>query len=371
VSDSVHERSADARSLPEWLLAQAEQRPRDVALRHKLRGVWQERSWPALRGDVVALAAGLRAQGFLPGERLLLGTEASPSEFLLALAALWLGGTLVVLEGPGAAAGPVAPSRVGARFGFASDVDALSRLRDAGAAAPELHRGSANPSAIAIERWHVPLPSESAPGSATAPSLTREWTHHELLDSARALSQAARMGANEDALLTGELSLSTQLEHLLALWLRQGFSLSFAEQPATADYDRRELGPSLIFGAAAAYAGLAERVLSNLPSGENGWGRWLRSVLGGGRGPAGRVGRRVLRHRLREVAGLARVRRALLLGSEPLPAAFERVFGVALLGWPAELAERGEAQRARTEEGAQQLTGGFEPELTASRSGVA
>jgi long-chain acyl-CoA synthetase len=371
VSDRVDERSADARSLPEWLLAQAEQRPRDVALRHKLRGVWQERSWPALRGDVVALAAGLRAQGFLPGERLLLGTEARPSEFLLGLAALWLGGTLVVLEGPGAAAGPVAPSRVGARFTFASDVDALSRLRDAGAAFPELHGDSANPPAVAIERWHVPLPPDSALGAATPPSLIRQWAHHELLDGARILSQAAGIGAEEDVMLTGEVSLSTQLEHLFALWLCHGFRLNFAEQPATADYDRRELGPTLLFGAAPGYAALAERVVSNLPSGEHGWGRWLRSVLGGGRGPATRVGQRVLRHRLREVAGLARVRRAVLLGSEPLPAAFERVFGVALLRWPAELAERGEAQRARAEGGAQQLTGGFEPELAASRSGVA
>ena len=39
-------------SLPGWLLEQAAARPRAVALRHKRLGVWQERSWDALRVEV-------------------------------------------------------------------------------------------------------------------------------------------------------------------------------------------------------------------------------------------------------------------------------------------------------------------------------
>jgi hypothetical protein len=159
-------------------------------------------------------------------------------------------------------------------------------------------------------------------------------SHERLAQNARALTTRGDIRVGDNVLAGSGLGLGDQLEHILPSWLLCGFCLNFAEEAATENADRRELGPSVVFGASRAYADLAEQVAANLPPRDRLAGRWLHGWLGG-RGAHGRLARRLLTARLREVLGLARVRSAVALGdSVPAASSFEWLFGLSLFEWP-------------------------------------
>ena len=46
-------------TLPQYLLKQAQEHPREVAIREKQKGIWQEWTWTQYLDEVRALALGL------------------------------------------------------------------------------------------------------------------------------------------------------------------------------------------------------------------------------------------------------------------------------------------------------------------------
>ncbi|MGX7828154.1 AMP-dependent synthetase/ligase [Actinokineospora sp. 24-640] len=83
--------ATEVASLPARLLRLAAERPDDVALRHKRRGVWQEWTWAQYADWVAAAAAGLRELGVGPGDRVAVHAENRPEWVVADLAAQGIG----------------------------------------------------------------------------------------------------------------------------------------------------------------------------------------------------------------------------------------------------------------------------------------
>ena len=81
----------DVASLPARLLELAAERPAAVAMRHKRRGVWQEWTWAEYADWVARAAAGLRALGVGPGDRIAVHAENRPEWVVADLAAQGIG----------------------------------------------------------------------------------------------------------------------------------------------------------------------------------------------------------------------------------------------------------------------------------------
>jgi long-chain acyl-CoA synthetase len=82
-------------SLPQMMLEVAAARHDKPMLRHWRDGAWQRMSWGDYAGAVASVAAGLRAAGIAPGDRVLLVSENRP-EFLIADTALMAIGAVTV-----------------------------------------------------------------------------------------------------------------------------------------------------------------------------------------------------------------------------------------------------------------------------------
>jgi long-chain acyl-CoA synthetase len=83
--------ATDAASLPARLLQLADERPAAVAMRHKRRGVWREWTWAEYADWVARAAAGLRALGVGPGDRIAVHAENRPEWVVADLAAQGIG----------------------------------------------------------------------------------------------------------------------------------------------------------------------------------------------------------------------------------------------------------------------------------------
>jgi long-chain acyl-CoA synthetase len=360
VAGSLDPAPEGAQTLPAWLALRAEQNGPALALRHKQQGIWRAQTWGELAASVTALVVGLRRRGFLPGDRLLLDAGASPAVFRLGLAVHWLGGALVVAD-PDA---PAPPAGAAARFAFAGDDAARARLMasQAGAAfalgllgdddAPgaelgwlslaELGRGAAPESTlqqIATDATVALIRHDRQParGASCAEARTQTWrslSHGDVVRDAHALLASGGIGAGDEALAAGELWLGAQLDSVLSTWLISGFTLSFVESTATADADRRELGPTLFFADPGGLADLVARTTHSLPPRGGLERRWLERALDGA-GAAARLARRPIVHRLREVVGFGRLERAVVFGdAASARAGLQRLFGLAPFEWP-------------------------------------
>ena len=82
-------------SMPGLLRHRAQQMPDKIALRQKVRGIWQGVTWGDYYQNVQAFALYLRAQGFGPGDKLVVASDGTPEWFYADLAAQSLGGVTV------------------------------------------------------------------------------------------------------------------------------------------------------------------------------------------------------------------------------------------------------------------------------------
>ena len=82
-------------TLPGLLRHRAVQTPDRIALREKVRGVWNGITWGQYFEKVRALALYLRSQGFGPGDKLVIASDGTPEWFYADLAAQALGGVTV------------------------------------------------------------------------------------------------------------------------------------------------------------------------------------------------------------------------------------------------------------------------------------
>lgn len=362
----MHELLAD--SLPASLLARAQQRGAQVALRHKRLGVWQVRTWAQLQAEVQGLAMALHLAGFTPGERLVILSRPRPEALLASLAAQWLGGVAALLD-------PLAPEpaqvdvlrALAAGFVFAEGQEEVERVRQAGLTPQLLFYADARGLAASTAQDYAQLTAQPAEanvpmracGELPAFSFHRlddagqaqeQWLRHaELLGEGRRLIAQERLSANEEALAARTFAASGQARYLLAPWLLAGFRLNFPESLATRDNDRRELGPTLVLGTHDSYGRLYVLAQQRLPLPSSLLRRWLDWALDS-RGGVLRnsVGHWLLRRPLRDVLGLSRTRVPLLVG-DALPGeaqAFFAALGVAPRAWP-EAAHWQAAQRLR------------------------
>ncbi len=82
-------------TMPGLLRHRARNTPDRIALREKVRGIWQGVTWADYFEKVRAFALYLRTQGFGPGDKLVIASDGSPEWFYADLAAQSLGGVTV------------------------------------------------------------------------------------------------------------------------------------------------------------------------------------------------------------------------------------------------------------------------------------
>jgi long-chain acyl-CoA synthetase len=88
---------ADEKTLPQFLLRNAQQRPREVAIREKEKGIWQQWTWAQYLDEVRALALGLVALEFEKNDKLAILSDNRPQVYWTMAAAQAVGGTPVPL----------------------------------------------------------------------------------------------------------------------------------------------------------------------------------------------------------------------------------------------------------------------------------
>ncbi len=82
-------------TMPGLLRHRARTMPAQIALREKKRGIWQGTTWQAYLEKARAFALFLKAQGFMPGDKLIIASDGTPEWFFADLAAQSLGGVTV------------------------------------------------------------------------------------------------------------------------------------------------------------------------------------------------------------------------------------------------------------------------------------
>lgn len=354
--DKPHPFRNNPDTLPAHLSEQARLRPEAIALRFKRLGIWHEKNWSELLSDVMSAAAALEADGFGDGDRLVLLSQPSPEALVMLLAAQWLGGVAAPLaidtdtEGLAVAVRELTP-----RAAFGDDQEQVDRLLAAGFSGTRLIHAEARglhayPQTVlahfaqwprvATDRLALPrcVPRDAAfrydieGGWDDAP--VGSMTHAEILDGAQRLIAARRLGVRDEAFAGRRFAPAGVVRFLLAPWLVTGFILNIAEGPESRDLDRREIGPSVVLGSAGTYARLRRRIVERLPASSEGWrGRLVAVAL---HSRSSLLARLLVRRPLAEVAGLGRVRHALLVGPAP-DADLIRFFaglGVPLVCWP-------------------------------------
>ena len=87
--------AAGEATMPGLLRHRARTTPDQIALREKTRGIWQGTSWQGYFEKARAFALFLKAQGFMPGDKLIIASDGTPQWFFADLAAQSLGGVTV------------------------------------------------------------------------------------------------------------------------------------------------------------------------------------------------------------------------------------------------------------------------------------
>src|SRR5918999_165357 len=84
-------------TLPQFLFTQARENPRDIAMREKEKGIWQQWTWQQYLNEVRDLANGLAALGFQGGDKVAILSDNRPQVYWTMVAAQALRGMPVPL----------------------------------------------------------------------------------------------------------------------------------------------------------------------------------------------------------------------------------------------------------------------------------
>ena len=269
-------------TLPAWLAEQARRRPDVPALRSKRLGVWRSLRWDQVAALTQALASGLRRNGFIEGDTLLLAAPPSERALLLSLAAQWCGGVAVPFE-PGLSDEALgrALAHLSPRFVFVDDDTTLDRSLAHGVRVidgnPRGLREHPDPAVIGIRALEaadavfspVAQPDDTAFAfidlRESGEIVIQQLTHASLILDGQTVVRSEALEEVEDAFAARAFAASAQARYLLAPWLIAGFSLHFPETLATRDNDRREIAPTLVAGTRETYARVAALVRERLP----------------------------------------------------------------------------------------------------------
>ena len=116
-------------TFPKLLLYNAGRRGERPAVREKDYGIWQSWTWGTVADEVRALACGLAALGFKPGDMLVIAGDNRPQLYWAMVAAQTLGGVPVpVYQDSVAAEIQYVVEHVGARFAVVEDQEQVDKL---------------------------------------------------------------------------------------------------------------------------------------------------------------------------------------------------------------------------------------------------
>ena len=283
-----------ATTFPRLLQKHASERPQDPALREKEYGIWQTWSWQRALGDVRALASGLAALGFTPGQNLAIVGDNRPHLYLMFIAVQALRGVPVPMY-QDAVASEMAfvLDDAEVHFAFAENqeqVDKMLELRESVSGLthiiyddPRGMRNYSQPGLISVDEL-------MALGSQ------HDQAHPQLFDDSVAQVQsddvavilytsgttgrpkgvcqthASFIGSAEGGVLTDGLTgKDNVLSYLppawvgdflfsLAQWLVAGFTINCPESSETVSIDMREIGPTYYFAPPRVFEGMLTSV---------------------------------------------------------------------------------------------------------------
>lgn len=338
-------------TLPKLLFHHAASRPAATALRYKALGIWNVWTWERLAAEVRLLARALAAQGFAPGDRLLILGDPRPRLLAGLLAVQTLGGVAVPLPaGTSAAflARVVTENRIRLALAQGPDeAESLGRVRDGlpslSAVILDDGRGAdANGGTTSLD-GQAALDDYSEAGGARDLAVVIhtglgrkgvELSHGALIAAARAaIAHDGLTPADETILLTADASAASFLFGPVQ-WLVAGFVLNHPEGPDTLLQDLREIGPSYLAAPSRVFAALRDHVLTRMhgagPLKRRLFDRYLASRPGDGLGRI--LGHAVIGAPLADGLGLSRLRTATAYGdSLPPPVSdFFRALGLPL-----------------------------------------
>ncbi|NZA01582.1 AMP-binding protein [Ottowia beijingensis] len=280
--------------MPRLLQKHASERPQDPALREKEYGIWQTWSWQRALGDVRALASGLAALGFTPGQNLAIVGDNRPHLYLMFIAVQALRGVPVPMYQDAVAAEMAfVLEDAEVHFAFAENqeqVDKMLELRESVSGLthiiyddPRGMRNYSQPGLISVDEL-------MALGSQ------HDQAHPQLFDDSVAQVQsddvavilytsgttgrpkgvcqthASFIGSAEGGVLTDGLTgKDNVLSYLppawvgdflfsLAQWLVAGFTINCPESSETVSIDMREIGPTYYFAPPRVFEGMLTSV---------------------------------------------------------------------------------------------------------------
>ena len=283
-----------ATTFPRLLQKHASERPQDPALREKEYGIWQTWSWQRALGDVRALASGLAALGFTPGQNLAIVGDNRPHLYLMFIAVQALRGVPVPMYQDAVAAEMAfVLEDAEVHFAFAENqeqVDKMLELRESVSGLthiiyddPRGMRNYSQPGLISVDEL-------MALGSQ------HDQAHPQLFDDSVAQVQsddvavilytsgttgrpkgvcqthASFIGSAEGGVLTDGLTgKDNVLSYLppawvgdflfsLAQWLVAGFTINCPESSETVSIDMREIGPMYYFAPPRVFEGMLTSV---------------------------------------------------------------------------------------------------------------
>ena len=283
-----------ATTFPRLLQKHASERPQDPALREKEYGIWQTWSWQRALGDVRALASGLAALGFTPGQNLAIVGDNRPHLYLMFIAVQALRGVPVPMYQDAVAAEMAfVLEDAEVHFAFAENqeqVDKMLELRESVSGLthiiyddPRGMRNYSQPGLISVDEL-------------MALGNQHDQAHPQLFDDSVAQVQsddvavilytsgttgrpkgvcqthASFIGSAEGGVLTDGLTgKDNVLSYLppawvgdflfsLAQWLVAGFTINCPESSETVSIDMREIGPTYYFAPPRVFEGMLTSV---------------------------------------------------------------------------------------------------------------
>ncbi|HTH79589.1 MAG TPA: AMP-binding protein [Ramlibacter sp.] len=290
-------------TFPRLLLAHAQERPNEPAMREKEFGIWQTTSWSAMARLVEAIACGLHDAGLKRGEHVVVIGANRPRLYAAMLASQSLGAIPVPLYQDAVAAECVFPiNNADVRFAIAEDQEQVDKLLEIRAQCPRLStiyyddpRGLRNYNEAGLHS----LDALAAAGEAFAkehPGVFREQvneaqpqdvaamfftsgttgnakgvvhTHRTLLDRAKAGQEFDHLTDKEEVLAYLPPAWIGQNIFSYAQWLACGYVVNCPESSGTVAIDLKEIGPTYYFAPPRIFEGLLTTVMIRME--DAGW----------------------------------------------------------------------------------------------------
>jgi long-chain acyl-CoA synthetase len=290
-------------TFPRLLLAHAQQRPHDAAMREKEYGIWQTYSWSGMARLVESIACGLHDAGLRQGEHIVVIGANRPRLYATMLAAQSLGAIPVPLYQDAVAAECVYPiNNAEVRFAIAEDQEQVDKLIEIRAQCPQLAtiyyddpRGLRNYTEAGLHSLDALVAAgevfakqhpeffrtqvdKAQPNDVAAMFFTSGTTgnpkgvvhtHRTLLDRARAGAQFDKLTHKEEVLAYLPPAWVGQNIFSYAQWLACGFVVNCPESSGTVAIDLKEIGPTYYFAPPRIFEGLLTSVMIRME--DAGW----------------------------------------------------------------------------------------------------